>query len=95
MKTTITIPVADETTAFWLVSMFEKEAEDADGAASNERLWAKGSDGEAAEMHLENARLNAEYAELLKKAKADVEKYWSEESNVNKSKQVIKNCGEV
>ena len=43
-------------------------ADDCEIAASNERLWAKGSDDpETAEMHLENAEECAEVAEVYRR----------------------------
>lgn len=42
------------------------------GAASNERLWAKGApDVEQAQMHKENAEELTEFAELLETLKGD------------------------
>jgi hypothetical protein len=45
-----------ELTKIQLVQEFSELAEEYDGAASNERLWAKGAnDSETARMHEENA----------------------------------------
>ncbi len=45
-----------ELTKIQLIQEFSELAEEYDGAASNERLWAKGADdSEMAQMHEENA----------------------------------------
>ena len=45
----------------------EELAEQYDSAASNERLWAKGSpDSETAQMHEKNAEHNSDMAELYR-----------------------------
>ena len=67
MNNTITIDTSDlhETIKFWLIELFKNEIEEAKSAASNEHLFALGSDGEAATQHQENAELNMKYAEIL------------------------------
>jgi hypothetical protein len=46
---------------------FEELAEQYESAASNERLWAKGSpDAETAQMHLDNAAQNCEMANFYR-----------------------------
>jgi hypothetical protein len=46
---------------------FNELAEQYDGAASNERLWAKGApDTETARMHEENAEHNSEMAKFYR-----------------------------
>ena len=77
----ITIKITDEITALWLSELFKQEAEQAQSAASNEKLFALGSDGEEAEQHTENATANLAYAELLKDAYEQVQKYWHEAEN--------------
>ena len=51
-----------ENQKLWLDELIEEHRV----AASNERLWAKGSpDGETAEMHLANAEEHTEFADML------------------------------
>ena len=57
-----------ELTTIQMVQDFSELAEQYDGAASNERLWAKGSpDSETAQMHEENAEHAAEMAEMYRR----------------------------
>ena len=73
----ININVPNETIALWLSDLFKKEADEANGAASNEHLFALGSDdNEASEQHENNTELNRQYAEILKNAYDDVQKFW-------------------
>lgn len=52
-----------ETQKIWLEELIEEHR----GAASNERLWAKGApDAEAAQLHEANAEEHMEFAEMLK-----------------------------
>jgi hypothetical protein len=56
-----------ETMMIQLVHDFEELAEQYDGAASNERLWAKGAeDSETAQMHEENAEHAVMMAQLYR-----------------------------
>lgn len=51
-----------ENQKLWLKELIEEHRI----AASNERLWAKGSpDSETAQMHEENAKEHAEFADML------------------------------
>ena len=51
-----------ETQKIWLEELIEEHRV----AASNERLWAKGSpDAETAEMHEQNAEEHIEFANML------------------------------
>ena len=72
----ITINVSNEIVATWLGELFREEAEQARGAASNEEMFALGSDEEEAEQHMENAASNLEYAEILEDAHKQVQKYF-------------------
>lgn len=73
----ININIPNETIALWLSDLFKKEADEANGAASNEHLFALGSDdNEASEQHEKNTELNRQYAEILKNAYDDVQKFW-------------------
>lgn len=55
-----------ENQKLWLEELIEEHRV----AASNERLWAKGSnDPEQARMHEENAEEHAEFADLLETLK--------------------------
>lgn len=57
-----------ELTKIQMVQDFSELAEQYDSAASNERLWAKGSpDSETAQMHEENAEHAAEMAEMYRR----------------------------
>jgi hypothetical protein len=52
---------------------FEELAEQYDGAASNERLWAKGApDRETAEMHEKNAEHASLMASMYRRMATDV-----------------------
>ncbi len=73
-KVVIDLSDACEETFLWLSKLFANEADEAEGAAANERCFAKGSDGESVWQHENNAAMNTAYAELLKRARADVEK---------------------
>ena len=56
-----------ENQKMWLTNLLENEAEEALGAASNEHLWALGSDTmESATQHEMHADENREYANLLR-----------------------------
>ena len=51
----------------WLKGLYRKAAEDHLITASNEHLWALGSDdGEIAAMHEHNAEENREFAQMLR-----------------------------
>ena len=70
--------ITDETIAIWLMDLFKNEMEEAEGAASNEHIFALGSDDdESATQHEENAELNRQYVEILKDAYDEVAKYWN------------------
>lgn len=56
MKKRIVIEVENELQETWLQQMFEREIEETEGAISNEKLFAKGSDGEQKMMHKTNVR---------------------------------------
>ncbi len=73
---TVTLDIPNETVAIWLSDLFENEAKEAEGAAENEDIFAMGSDDESRDQHNENADLNREYAEILRGAYNDVQKYW-------------------
>jgi hypothetical protein len=61
-----------ELTKIQLVQEFSELAEEYDGAASNERLWAKGAnDSETARMHEENA----EHCVMMAKMYRNMAKY--------------------
>ena len=61
-----------ELTKIQMVQDFSELAEEYDGAASNERLWAKGSDTEEdIQMHEENA----EHASMMAKMYRNMAKY--------------------
>lgn len=69
--------ITNETIAIWLRDLFKNEIDEVECAASNEHLFALGSDNaESAAQHEENAELNRQYAEILKDAYNEVEKYW-------------------
>ena len=66
---TLNINEASETILLWFEQLFENEIEEAECAASNEHIWALGSDDqESAEQHETNAEENREYVEYLKDA---------------------------
>lgn len=50
---------------FWLTEMYNNEIEEARCAASNEHLWALGSDGESALQHEMNAEEQRDYVRVL------------------------------
>ena len=57
-----------ELTKIQMVQDFSELAEQYDGAASNERLWAKGADDqETAQMHEENAEHAVMMAEMYRR----------------------------
>ena len=61
-----------ELTKIQMVQDFSELAEEYDGAASNERLWAKGSDtDEEIQMHEENA----EHCAMMAKMYRNMAKY--------------------
>lgn len=69
--------ITDETIAIWLSDLFKNEIDEAKGAASNEDIFALGSDNEeSAAQHKENAELNRQYAKILYDAYFEVAKYW-------------------
>ena len=72
----IKINIPNETIAIWLTELLKEAAEEAEGAASNEELFALGTDGESSDQHKENAEVNRQYAEILNKACSDIEKRW-------------------
>lgn len=58
----------NELTIIQITQDFEELAEQYEGAASNERLWAKGSpDVETAQMHEENAEHASMMAEMYRR----------------------------
>lgn len=66
---TLNINEASEIILLWFEQLFENEIEEAECAASNEHIWALGSDSqESAEQHEANADENREYIEYLKEA---------------------------
>ena len=65
----------NETIAIWLRDLFKNEIEEVEVAASNEHLFALGSDGESTLQHEENADLNRKYAEILRNAYEQVNEY--------------------
>lgn len=70
--------IEDETIAIWLSSLFKKEIDEVECAASNEHIFALGSDDdESATQHEENAKMCRQYAEILRDAYNEVEKYWN------------------
>ena len=70
--------IEDETIAIWLMDLFKNEIDEVECAASNEHIFALGSDNdESATQHEENAELNRQYAEILKDAYNEVAKYWN------------------
>ena len=70
--------IEDETIAIWLSNLFKNEIEEVECAASNEHIFALGSDDdESATQHEENAELNRQYAEILRDAYNEMEKYWN------------------
>lgn len=77
---TINLENATDAQLFWLEEMLEREIDDAEGTASNEQLWALGSDDWDNEFqHKENASENIEYAEMLKdtlKQLKDIQNYY-------------------
>lgn len=54
-----------ETMKIWLKQLYLDAAEEHRGAASNEHLWALGSDGESAAQHEYYAEENRAFAEIL------------------------------
>ena len=63
-----------ENMKIWLKNLYEEAAEDHLAAASNERLWSKGSDtDEAAMLHMQNAKEHWEFADILKEMVNDLE----------------------
>lgn len=69
--------ITDETIAIWLSDLFKNEIDEVEAAASNENIFALGSDDEeSTAQHKENAELNRQYAEILKDAYNEVAKYW-------------------
>lgn len=69
----INVAQATETQLIWLKSLFEREIEEAKGAASNEHLFALGSEGVSAAKHEHYAEENAEYSAMLEDALRQVE----------------------
>lgn len=62
-----------ENMKLWLVEMYQREIEEAESAASNEHLWALGSDDGHAWQHEENASEQEEYIKLLKELIKSIE----------------------
>ena len=79
----VEINIENELVATWLSEVFKEEAEQARGAASNEKLFALGSDDEEASQHLENAESNLEYAEILEDAYRQVQKFFSANTRIS------------
>lgn len=75
-----------ENIKFWLRNLYMEEMGEALGAASNEHLWALGSDGESAEQHEANSAEQYEYASILNRLSDDIENI---ESKKNKNIAVI------
>lgn len=61
-----------ENMKLWLRELYDKEIEEAKGAASNEHLWALGSDGESAIQHEMYAEEQREYIKILEELKEAV-----------------------
>jgi hypothetical protein len=62
-----------ENMKLWLKHLYMEAAEQHRGAASNEHIWALGSEGEAAMLHAQNSVEHAEFAELLTSWAVDLE----------------------
>lgn len=54
-----------ENMKIWLKSLYLEAAEEHRGAASNEHLWALGSDGEASMLHTQNSIEHIKFADIL------------------------------
>ena len=54
-----------ENMKLWLKRLYLEAAEEHRGAASNEHLWALGSEGEAAMLHAQNSVEHVKFAEIL------------------------------
>ena len=78
VKTEIKIDVttATETQMIWIENLFETEIEEARCAASNEHIFALGSDDEESSQHEQNAEENREYAKILENALTQLRKIW-------------------
>ena len=62
-----------ENMKLWLKHLYLEAAEEHRGAASNEHLWALGSDGEAAMLHAQNSVEHVKFAEILTDMANDLE----------------------
>jgi hypothetical protein len=54
-----------ENMKIWLKNLYLEAAEEHRGAASNEHLWALGSDCEASMLHAQNSMEHVQFAEIL------------------------------
>lgn len=57
----------------WFIELYKGAIKDARATIANERIWANGSDPEAAEIHEGNIRLQEEYIEELENRIAELE----------------------
>jgi hypothetical protein len=62
-----------ENMKIWLKHLYLEAAEGHRGAASNEHLWALGSEGEAAMLHAQNSVEHVEFANILTEMANDLE----------------------
>lgn len=62
-----------ENMKLWLKHLYSEAAEEHRGAASNEHIWALGSEGEAAMLHAQNSVEHVKFAELLTQMANDLE----------------------
>lgn len=80
MEIKIDINNATETMLFWLEELLLTEIDDAKGTAENEKVFARGSFDEEEEwMHSENAKENLQYAEMLERTLAELQKIMSKD----------------
>ena len=62
-----------ENMKLWLKRLYMEAAEEHRGAASNEHIWALGSEGEAAMLHAQNSVEHVEFADMLTQMANDLE----------------------
>ena len=62
-----------ENMKLWLRRLYLEAAEQHRGAASNEHIWALGSEGEAAMLHAQNSVEHVEFANILTEMANDLE----------------------
>ena len=66
--------IENEEIVFWLTNMLDAEIKEAKGAASNEHLFALGSDNDEAAQHERYSEMNLKYIAILEDAVAQLKK---------------------